>query len=188
MYYVWNIASSYPNSCWLQYDWKRNPDSMQFSENNKLCMNSDIIFYLQKKANRNTFLKYDYIMSDVVSLVSRKLRDVIIETAINDIQLIGVKVLQGDDFLDNYYIPIYLNVVDCIDRKKSIFDKEIEDFTKIVFKTNSLKEHIIVKAKGDEFGNPIVQYLFVDACNKNKIKGIEFYKEPYINPLYEKPH
>ena len=185
MYYIWTIASNYPNSCWLQYDWDNNPDYLQFLENNKVKIDSDINFYLPEKANRNTFSKFDYIMSDAISLISKKLSDIILEYAVNDIQLVEVKVFQAEDFIGNYYIPIALQVIDCIDKKKSVFDKEIGDFTKMVFKPNSLKEHIIVKAKGYELGNPIVQELFVNACNNNKIKGIEFYKEPYVNPLYE---
>lgn len=67
---------------------------------------------------------------------------------------------------------------------KAIFNKEIDDYTLIAFKPNSLNDKMIVKAKGLELWCPIVQEEFVKICCKNKIKGIDFYKEPYINSLY----
>ena len=184
MYYVWTIARNFPNSCWLKYDWDNNPDYLQFFENKRINIDCDINFYLQKKTNRNTFSKFDYVMSDAIPLVSKKLSDIILEYAVNDVQLIEVKIFQNEDFIDNYYIPIALQVIDCIDKKKSIFDKEIDDFTKIIFKPNSLENIIVAKAKGYENSDFIVQETFVKICNKEKIKGIEFFKEPYINPLY----
>ena len=123
-------------------------------------------------------------MSDAVSLVSKKLSDIILTHAVNDMQLIEVKVFQAEDFIGNYYMPIALHVIDCIDKKKSVFDKEIDDFTKIVFKPNSLKNSIIAKAKGYESNDFIVQETFMEICKKEKIKGIEFFQEPYVNPLY----
>ena len=184
MYYIWTIASNYPNYCWLQYDWDNNPDYLQFLENKKVNIGSDINFYLSKKANRNTFSKFDYVMSDAISLVSKKLSDIILEYAFNDIQLVEVKVFQTENFIGNYYMPIALQVIDCIDKKKSVFDKEIDDFTKIVFKPDSLKDITIAKAKGYENNDFIVQEIFVEICKKEKIKGIEFFQEPYVNPLY----
>jgi hypothetical protein len=184
MYYIWTIASNFPNSCWLQYDWENNPEYLQFLENKKLNIDYDIKFYLQKKANKNTFLKFDYVMSDAIPLISKKLSDIIFEYASNDVQLIKAKVFQNDDFIENYYIPIALQLIDCIDKKKSIFDKEIDDFTKIVFKPNSLSNIIIAKVKGYGNNDFIVQEEFVKICNKEKIKGIEFFQEPYVNPLY----
>jgi hypothetical protein len=161
-----------------------NPDPLQFTEFKKSKIISNIFLKLGGKANKKSFLKFDYVMSDAVPLVSEKLRSIIIDLASDDVQLVPAKVFQENDFIGDYYILNMLNNIDCIDFKKSKFDKEIEDFTKITLKPDSLGKHKIVKAKKYEDKNFIVTRTFVDACSKAKIKGIEFIEEPFINPLY----
>lgn len=185
MYYIWTITDKYPQSYWLKYDWRNNPEHLQFLGNKKINQpNSNIIFRLDKKVNQNSFLKFDYVMSDAVPLVSEKLASIILDNNPEDVELIQIDVYQENNYIRRYYIPIFLQVVSCIDKNKSIFDKEIDDYTTIVFKPKSLGDKTIVKAKGYEDGNPIVQENFVYLCNQAGIKGIHFYKEPFINPLY----
>ena len=185
MYYVWTIASNYPNSCWLQYDWKNNPNYLQFLDNKKIVTpTKNIVFNLNKKIKLNTFLRFDYVMSDAMPLINEKLASIILNYAPKDIELIKAIVYQGSNTVGIYFIPLFLQVVDCIDKKKSVYDKDLDDYTKIVFKPESLENKIIVKAKSYEDNNPIVQEIFVNICKNEGINGIDFYKEPFINPLY----
>ncbi|ROT16554.1 imm11 family protein [Bacteroides caecimuris] len=186
MYYVWCITNKYPNSYWLKYDWKNNPDYLMFLGNTAISIPIEdrIIFELNDKVSLNSFLRYDYIMSDAVPLISKKLASIIRDNNIDGLQLIEADVYYKGSIIGEYYIPVFLNVVDCIDENKSIFNKEIGDYTLVSFKPNSLSDKMIVKAKGLELWWPIVQEEFVKICRKNKIKGIDFHKEPYINTLY----
>ena len=182
MYFIWQTAKSYPNKYWLKYDWDNNPDFLLFLENKILHINSNITFFLDKTAKIKIFMEYDFILSDAVNIFSKKLSKVVKKIAPDDIQLIEAKVFQEHNFIDNYYIPIILNKISCIDKKNSIYDKNVDNFTKISIKKNSLKEHIIIQARNyDKF---IVREEFVNMCKVEKIKGIEFYKEPFIDPLY----
>src|SRR5690554_6255522 len=125
MYYVWSISGKYPESCWLEYDWDNNPDYLQFLGNEKIVEPTEsIIFNVGKKVNLKTFLKFDYIMSDATSLISEKLASLILKYAPTDLQLIKASVYQGKDLIGLYYIPVYLHIVDCIDKKLSIYDKD----------------------------------------------------------------
>lgn len=185
MYYVWTITNKYPQSYWIQYDWEDNPNYLQFLGNKKIDMpTTNIIFKMNEKISLNSFLKHDYVMSDAVPLISNKFASLIIDNKIEGLQLIPAAIYQKNVIVGEYYIPIFLDVIDCIDNKKSVFDKEIEDYTIIVFKPNSLDNKMIVKAKGYNDGNPIVQKDFVRICSQAGIKGVDFYNEPYINPLY----
>ena len=185
MYYIWTISEKYPQSYWTKYDWEHNPDYLQFLNNKTInLLDADIICRLSEKVNLNSFLKFDYIMSDATPLISKRLASLIIDNKIKDLQLISAKVCQGNNIVGEYYIPIFLSVIDCIDKKRSVFDKEIDDYATTVFKSDSLGNKQIVKAKGYEDGNPIVQESFVSLCNQAKIKGIDFHKEPFVNPLY----
>ena len=186
MYYVWCITNKYPNSYWLKYDRKNNPDYLMFLGNTSVNLpnESRIIFELDEKASLNPFLRYDYVMSDAVPLISKKIASLISNSKNDDLQLIGADVYYHGKIIGEYYIPVFLNIVDCIDKSKSIFNQTIDDYTLISFKPNSLGDKMIVKAKGLELWYPIVQEGFVKICHENKIKGIDFHKEPYINPLY----
>jgi len=186
MYYVWEISGNYPKKYWLKYNWDKNPDYLQFLDNKKIDVKDFTIeFNLDKTAKKETFLKFDYVMSDAVSLVSERLAKIIEQYAKDDIQLIQVTVRQNEKFVAIYYIPIFLNVISCVDGKKSNYDKEIENYTKLCFKESSLIGHTIVRAKEHDLGIVVVIESFVKECEKAKIKGVKFYKEPYINPLYE---
>lgn len=186
MYYVWCITNKYPNSYWLKYDRKNNPDYLMFLGNTSVNLpnESRIIFELDEKASLNPFLRYDYVMSDAVPLISNKIASLISNSKNDDLQLIGADVYYHGKIIGEYYIPVFLNIIDCIDKSKSIFNQTIDDYTLISFKPNSLGDKMIVKAKGLELWYPIVQEDFVKICHENKIKGIDFHKEPYINPLY----
>lgn len=186
MYYVWCITNKFPNSYWLKYDWKNNPDYLMFLGNTviNIPIENRIIFELNDKVSLNSFLRYDYVLSDTVPLISKKLASIIRDNNLDGLQLIKADVYYKGSSIGEYYIPIFLNIVDCIDENKSIFNKEIDDYTLIAFKPNSLNDKMIVKAKGLELWWPIVQEEFVKICCKNKIKGIDFHKEPYINSLY----
>ena len=187
MYYVWTTSNNYPNSYWLKYDWKNNPDYLQFIDNQEaMSIKEDekIVLHLNQKVKIEKFLSYDYLLSDAVVLVSEKLACLMEQLASNDVKLVKAIILPSDQFIGNYYIPIILNTISCINKKESIYDKDLEDYTKLCFKKGSLKEHVIVKAKGYELGNSIVAKTFVEACIKEKIKGIDFVEEPYFNPLY----
>lgn len=187
MYYVWCITNKYPNSYWLKYDRENNLDYLMFLGNVSVNIpnQSRIIFELNEKVSLNSFLRYDYVMSDAVPLISKKIASLIISSKNDDLQLIGADVYYRGKIIGEYYIPLFLRIVDCIDRNKSIFNQTIGDYTSISFKPDSLGDKMIVKAKGLELWYPIVQESFVKICYKNKVKGIDFYKEPYINPLYE---
>lgn len=186
MYYVWCITNKYPNSYWLKYEHEKNPNYLMFLGNTaiNISIENRIVFELSEKASLNSFLRYDYVMSDAVPLISKKLASIICNNNIDGLQLIEADVYYHSNIIGEYYIPVFLNIVDCIDENKSIFNKEIDDYTLISFKPNSLNDKMIVKAKGLELWWPIVQEEFVKICRKNKIKGIDFQKEPYINTLY----
>lgn len=145
---------------------------------------SHVIFVLDEKVSLNSFLRYDYVMSDLVSLVSKRLASLIINSKNDDVQLIAADVYYRGGIIGEYYIPIFLNIIDCIDKNKSIFNQTIGDYTLISFNPDSLGDKMIVKAKGLELWWPIVREDFVKICHDNRIKGIDFHKEPYINPLY----
>lgn len=185
MYYVWTISEKYPQSYWIKYDWEHNPDYLQFLNNKTInLLDTDVVFGLSEKVSLNSSLKFDYIMSDAIPLISKRLAFLIIDNKIEDLQLIPANVYQGNNVVGEYSIPVFLSVIDCIDKKASIFEKEIDDYTTTVFKPGSLGNKKIVKAKGYEDGNPIVQESFVSLCNQARIKGIDFHKEPFVNPLY----
>lgn len=186
MYYVWCITNKYPNSYWLKYDRENNPNYLMFLGNESVNIpnQSRIIFELNEKVSLKSFLRYDYVMSDATPLISKKLAALIRNSIIDGLQLIGADVYYHGKIIGEYYIPVFLNVIDCIDMNKSIFNNEIDDYTSISFKPNSLGDKIIAKAKGLELWWPVVQEEFVKICHENKIKGIDFHKEPYINSLY----
>ncbi len=186
MYYVWTVSGNYPKKYWLKYNWDKNPDYLQFLDNKRIdTKGSTVEFELDKTANRETFLKYDYVMSDAVNLISERLARILEQSAKGDIQLIKATVRQSGDIVADYYIPVILNVISCVDNKKSHFDKDVEDYTKLYFKENSLKKHTVVRAKEHDLGILVVTENFAKECEKAKIKGAEFFREPYINPLYE---
>lgn len=186
MYYVWSITKNYPNSYWLKYDRENNPNGIMFLGNMSVNLpnESHVIFVLDEKVSLNSFLRYDYIMSDLVPLVSKRLASLITNSKNDDVQLIAADVYYRGGIIGEYYIPIFLNIIDCIDKNKSIFNQTIDEYTSISFKPDSLGDKMIVKAKGLELWWPIVREDFVKICHDNRIKGIDFHKEPYINPLY----
>ncbi len=186
MYYIWCITNKYPNSYWLKYDRENSPNYLMFLGNDSVNLpkNSRVIFVLDEKVSLNSFLRYDYVMSDAVPLMSKRLASLITNSKNDDVQLIAADVYYRGGIIGEYYIPIFLNIIDCIDKNKSIFNQMIGDYTSISFKPDSLGDKMIVKAKGLELWWPIVQEDIVKICYKNKVKGIDFYKEPYINPLY----
>lgn len=145
---------------------------------------SHVIFVLDEKVSLNSFLRYDYVMSDLVPLVSKRLASLVTNIKSDDVQLIAADVYYRGGIIGEYYIPIFLNIIDCIDKNKSIFNQTIGDYTSISFMPDSLGDKMIVKAKGLELWLPIVREDFVKICHDNRIKGIDFHKEPYINPLY----
>jgi hypothetical protein len=183
MYYIWDIVKSYPKKYWLEYDWNKNPEHLQFLENKIVELNNhNITLYLNRNVEINKFLEYDYVLSDALNLMSNKLAEIIRKNTSNDVQLMEVKAFQNNVFIDNYFVPIVLNRISCIDKSNSIYDKDVEEYTKIVLKKNSLKNHFIVQAKG--YDKYIVKEELVSICKKEKVKGVEFYKEPFIDPLY----
>ncbi|MEL0650796.1 DUF1629 domain-containing protein [Algibacter sp. TI.3.09] len=183
MYYVWTISSDFPNLYWLEYEHATNPDYLDFFDCEFLNIESEIKFHLNKKASLNKFKQFDYVKSDAVPLISEKLASIINKIASKDIQLIPVKVYQEKKLIAKYFIPNVLNLSDCIDSEKSLQD-EFDDYTKLVFKPSSLGDHKIVRANGYRDWDLVVNELFVHECEKEKIKGIEFFKEPYFDPLY----
>lgn len=94
MYYVWCITNKFPNSYWLKYDWKNNPDYLMFLGNTviNIPIEDRIIFELNDKVSLNSFLRYDYIMSDAVPLISKKLARIIRDNNIDGLQLIEADV------------------------------------------------------------------------------------------------
>jgi Immunity protein family (Imm11) len=183
MYYVWTISSDFPNLYWLEYDSANNPDYLDFFNSEILEFKKEVKFYLNRKASIDKFKSFDYIKSDAIPIVSNKLAEIIRQETSEDVQLIEVKVFQENNFVDTYFIPNVLNIIDCIDPQKSIKD-EFDDYMKLTFKPKGLGNHKIVKAEGYRDWDFVVDESFVNACNKAKIKGIDFYKEPYIDPLY----
>lgn len=187
MYYIWTISEKYPNLYWLNYDWENNPDHLQFIEEfptTSLPKDERIVLNLSPKTNKETFLKYDYVLSDAINLISERFARLMTEIAADDIKIIKSEIFQNNNFIGFYYIPVILNVVSCIDKKKSIYGKDVGDYTKLCFKKDSLKNHLIVRAKGYEDDGFIVTKKIVDACAKENIKGVDFFEEPYLNPLY----
>ncbi len=172
MYYIMTISNNYPNNYWLEHI---NKDI-----DNKLHFN------LNKKASKNNFLKYDYIVSDGPRLFSKKLYDIIKIHAPNDIQFLDADVYQDNILIGKYFSPIFLKELSCIDYTRSI-QNEYKDFIQLAIENNSLKDHMIVYAMTDKGLREeiVVQYSIAEACRKAKIKGADFIKEPYRNPIYE---
>ena len=186
MYYFIGVSSKYPNSYWLTY--RRNSDmaDIKFLCNERMPEPTiNPIFDINRKTSLRRFLKYDFVMTDLVPIVNERLKNVISSLAPDDIQFIKSFVCSNSEVVGEYYIPIFLKVVDCIDWEASSFDKQIEMFKKIVLKENSLATNKVVKAKGDELGLPIVQREIYDKCCDIGIMGCTFYENPYINPLFE---
>jgi len=189
MYYIWSISRDYPNKYWLKYDFEKNPDYLDFMENKKLNLINPLIFYLDKNASVEKFKKYDFIQSDGPVLFSEKLAEIIKNIASFDIQLIKSELYCNNKLVDNYYVPNVLYALDCIDKKRSVVEDEDEDedditYTTVAIKSGSLGEHMLVQAKGLGWRNFVVKKEVVEVCKNAKIKGIDFCKEPYTNPIY----
>lgn len=185
MYYFISVSKDYPNSYWLEYDRSTDLESVIFLSNNRIFpLKSTPIFFIRKKISVNRFRNYDIVMTDAVSIFSERLASVFRRFAYLDVQLIPSHVYHGSEFIGEYYIPIYLKVIDCIDWEKSIYDEKFNFFKKLDILPNSLGNNRIVKALGYEYGEPIIQDMIYDECMKMGIRGCSFYKNPYINPLF----
>ncbi len=181
-FYFWIVSSKYPNSYWLKYDWENNPNYLEFKENVRIPNSESIIlkFSLNEKVKTLSFLKYDYFKSDALPLVSERFANLIKKYASDTIQFIKAYIFQSEQKIAEVFVPVFLLKKDIIDKKLSVFDEELEDYTKIYLnKGFIINENIFMVEK-----YIVVREDFVKDCEKNKIKGVDFYKEPFENPLY----
>ncbi len=187
MYYFLGVSHSYPNSYWLEYDRSSGIDSVDFLRNERIELPLSIVlkFQIKKNISLPKFLKYDYLQTDASSIISERLANIFREVAPNDVQLIPVEVYVHTSYVGVYYLPIFLKVIDCIDWDTSVYDAQYNFFKKIVILPDSLGENNVVKAKGDQLGDPIVNESFYSKCMEKGICGCKFYKNPYINPLFD---
>lgn len=186
MYYFLSISQDYPNSYWLEYYRTTNLDSAVLLGNSKILPPSDTpIFYLRKKISISRFKKYDFLMTDAVPILSERLAEIYNRFAESDVQLILSHVYHNSEYIGNYYIPIYLKVINCIDWDRSIYNEKFNFFKQINILPDSLGDNQIVKAVGYQLGDPIIQDAIFFECQKKNIKGCSFYKNPYINPLFD---
>lgn len=184
MYYFLSVAPNYPNSYWLEYCRSSNIESVVFLDNKKISKPTDtLIFYVNKNINIDRFKKYDYLMTDVVPILSERFAETLNDLAPHDIQLITVRVFNQSEYIGDYYLPIYLKLIDCINWETSDYDNELDMFRRIDLLPDSLRDDKIVKAKGYELGLPIVQEDIFFKCRK--MKGCCFLKNPYMNPLFD---
>ena len=121
-------------------------------------------------------------MTDAVPILSERFAKVFNDLAPHDVQLINALVFNRLECVGNYYVPIYLKLIDCINWESSIYDNTLDIFKRIDLLTNSLGNNKIVKAKGYELGLPIVQEDIFSKCKK--MNGCSFFRNPYINPLF----
>lgn len=184
MYYFLSVTPNYPNSYWLEYYRTSSIDSVVFLGNTRISEPiTPLIFNINKPISIERFKKYDYLMTDIAPIISERFANMLNELAPHDIQLIRARVFNRSESVGNYYLPIYLKLIDCIDWSTSIYCKELDMFKKIDLLPHSLKNNNIVKAKGYELGLPIVQEEVYSKCKK--MIGCSFIKNPYINPLLE---
>lgn len=184
MYYFLSVTPNYPNSYWLEYYRASSIESVVFLENKKISEPTDtLIFNINKNINIERFKKYDYLMTDAVPILSERFAEILNDLAPHDVQLITIHVFNRSEYIGDYYLPIYLKLIDCINWETSIYDNEFDIFKRIDLLPNSLGNNKIVKAKGYELGLPIVQEDIFSKCKK--MNGCSFFKSPYINPLFD---
>jgi|GEM_PF-804438 len=182
--YLLEISDNYPESYWLEYDSKSFPDPLLLKEGQAVNISdfSDVHFKVKPKVSIEKVLKYDYLFSSGIDIISEKLAKILVSFNEKIVQLIPTKIEYKDILYDGFYIVNYLMVKNAFDLEKSecvplikLMPDGPKKYTKIVL-VKSDKQSCIFRAKEDLFEIVATDDLVEKIENAN-IKGIQFVKE-----------
>jgi hypothetical protein len=187
--FLLTIAHDYPDSLWLQYDWKKSPDHLLFYACKRLDPRRVApVVGLRSRASVQRFRSFDYLVSDGPDFVSERFANLLRRLASSDVQLIEATVRQGGKSIGKLYVPNMLHHIDFIDRRRSVVEDEDENigttYRKICYKPGSLGKHAIAKDSDSLHGNILVSETLARACREQNLLGFGLHPEPYIDPLY----
>ena len=142
-----------------------------------------------KKATKEFILSWDLLPnSTVIMLVNEKALKVLHEVAEGEFQEIPAKIyLQDGELIEGYK---YINIIqrkEVLNKEKSIVDPDVEEGAWNMYKTcyydkDCLGESNLVRPD-DSIGNLLVSEKFKQACEREKLKGIEFL-DSYIDKYF----
>ena len=142
-----------------------------------------ILYYNVEKLD-SYLSQYDYLpVSSGPPLVSRRFRDTFSDIENNQLQYYQTEIKDKHGNICNDFFAInILNIVECLDKKKSIFEINeygSYDIQKIYFDSSLIDSKLlIVRLKEDEL-RIIVNETFVTKSKDNLLKGMGFEEEGY---------
>lgn len=128
--------------------------------------------------------KYDILPTVGGKLVSAKLKK-LIESLGSDCEFIPaiIKSTETGEINDSFFVMNVLNVIPCLDYKKSDYEPLVKSIPNgpislnyIALIPESLNSYNVVRMKESK-EEIVVDRVFVDACKKEKIKGVLLVKE-----------
>lgn len=176
------LIASYKRDVYFFYSDENKYNRFDLEKGIPYSQNEKLLYVVDKFDSY--FEQYDILPTVGGKLVSLKLKK-LIESLGSDCEFIPViiKSTETGEINDSYFVMNILNLIPCLDHKKSDYEplvKSIPDgpisLNFIAFIPESLNGHHVVRMKESK-GEIVVDEVFVDACRKEKIKGILLIKE-----------
>jgi len=178
--YLLKTPDNYPLHLVASYVKKLNPDKYNFFQGEPVSFKGEIVFEV-KTARKVRILKFDQLCNNSTApLVSKRLADLLISVARDDIQLLPAKIIAKDGEIDDeFFLVNVIRKVKGVDREKSIYTglpdslidcaeaaKAIMSFDKLVLSFEKLQ--VVNIARLEEYHS----YILISEPVKEIIDGL----------------
>lgn len=177
MIWIWRIPNEWSNKRIGTVLKNTGTDRFEFlkgktlDENSTVCPN--IVFDCKEE-----FL-FDVLPNNgALLIVSKRVLDIMEDLCKCDYQVFEANVFVGKNKVNGYYLLNILNLVEILDKARSVFttiknSNAILKFKKIVYKEEDLVNHSIAR-NADYLQHVVVSEELKEVFEKEKIKGVEF--------------
>lgn len=174
MIWIWRIPNEWSNKMIGKVLKNTGTDRFEFlkgktlNENTTICPN--IVFDCEKE-----FL-FDVLPNDgALLIVSKRVLDIMDKLCKYDYQVFEANVFVGKNKVNGYYLLNILNLVEILDKERSVFTKiknsnAILKFEKLVYKKENLINHNIAR-NSDYLQHVVVSQQLKEIFDKENIKG-----------------
>ncbi|WP_299883870.1 DUF1629 domain-containing protein [uncultured Lacinutrix sp.] len=181
MYY--ELYEKYKRSLYFFFDESKSEISwLNFFKG--VSIDSPKILYYNVDIIDSYIVEYDFLpVSSGPPLVSEKFRNTFIELENEQLQFIPAKIIDKEGNInDMFYSLNILNLIECLDKKKSVFkinSYESYEIKKLYIDSKLIKNNLdIIRLKEDEL-RIIINENFKKKSEIAKLKGMSFVEEGY---------
>lgn len=179
--YLWKIPEGYSEKLIGRYERERSPDRFLFRQGKRLLESQVTPTPIIKfNVSKKQLEQYDCLdNSSAIPLVNKRLANLLMEIAGDDIQFFDVSIECTDGELEGYRVLNAIHTIKGIDHERSIYSMQelprgasiIGSIRKLVYKSGCMSPHQLARDEECK-GHLLISQAIYDAFKREKITGV----------------